>query len=64
MSVGSEGLLNWYRASGERLEQNQGTIILDVDAAFSDVAVVMGRELVFTRCIRVGSDQLEEDRQQ
>ncbi|MBM4142724.1 MAG: hypothetical protein FJ225_03890 [Lentisphaerae bacterium] len=58
MSVSSEGLLNWLRA----VAPAEGTrAVLDVDSYFSDLSVVSGGQLLFTRGILVGANQLVDD---
>ena len=60
MSVGSEGLLNWYAATAGDGRQ-EAEVLLDVDAGFSDFAVVHNGQMVFTRSILIGASHLAED---
>lgn len=57
--ISSEGLLSWYAASG--VNPDAGTILLDVDAGYTDFAVVSGGGLGFTRSIMIGAHHLIED---
>ncbi|OGV67813.1 MAG: hypothetical protein A2283_22435 [Lentisphaerae bacterium RIFOXYA12_FULL_48_11] len=59
MSVSSEGLLNWCRHSMGG--SDKVTAVLDIDALYSDFAVVSRGVLVFTRSILIGASQLLED---
>jgi len=60
MSVGSEGLLNWYAATAGGGRQ-EAEVLLDVDAGFSDFAVIHRGQMVFTRSILIGASHLTED---
>lgn len=59
MSVTSEGLLNWL------LEADGGgkkvTALVDVDSSYSDFSIVSEGNMVFSRSILVGADQLFSD---
>ena len=57
MSISSEGVLNWARRSLGWVGSG-ATAILDVDSFYADFLVVSGKELVFTRSILVGANQL------
>jgi hypothetical protein len=61
MSVSSEGMLNWYRSLQAGKAGKGGTVLLDVDAGYSDLAIVVRGQLVFTNSILVGARQLLEE---
>jgi Tfp pilus assembly PilM family ATPase len=60
MSVSSEGLLNWCR---DALGGGAGgaVAVLDVDSFYSDLSVVAGGNLEFSRSILIGANQLTAD---
>ncbi len=58
MSVSTEGLLAWVRASG--LASAQAVAVLDVDAAASDMIVVQNDTLVSSKHIMTGAAPLRE----
>jgi len=58
MSVSSEGLLSWARSA---LPPQGLSAILDVDSFYSDLSIVSGGQLLFTRSILVGANQLLEN---
>ena len=60
MSVSTEGLANWFRLA----EAGQGiapTVVLDVDSFYTDVAVISGGNVGFTRSVLIGANQLIEE---
>ena len=59
MSVSSEGILNWHRqiVSGAPAEGGVAAI-LDVDSYYSDLSIVSGARMIFTRSILFGANQL------
>ncbi len=57
--ISTEGLLNWYAASGAA--PTEGTILLDVDAGYTDFTVIADGGLGFTRSIMIGAHHLMED---
>ncbi len=59
MSVTSEGLLSWCAASNVGLDST--VVLLDVGAASSELAVISGGRLAFTRGMRVGAADLLTD---
>jgi len=62
MSVSTEGLLNWYglvKTGGK--PDKETAVIIDIDAACSDVAVISSGRLLFTRSIIMGAGQATED---
>lgn len=59
MTVSSEGLLNWCRQAIEGADK--ATAILDIDSFYSDFVVVARKNMIFTRSILVGANQLNED---
>jgi len=61
MTVSSEGLINWYRSILGTPGGEGGTVLLDVDAGYSELAIVSRSQLVFTKSILVGSRQLLDD---
>jgi len=64
MAVSTEGILNWFRGTEFAKESGKKAIgILDVDTLYSDFMVVTGRNLVFTRCVRIGAGRLAENPQ-
>jgi len=60
MSVSTEGVLNWYLASEAvtRAEADQADVVLDIDATHTDLLVVADGQLVFTRSIMIGAEEL------
>ncbi len=58
MSVGTEGLLNWFRRAYPAGEHRGGTAVIDIDSSFSELAVFAGDRLMFTRSIRIGAQAL------
>jgi Tfp pilus assembly PilM family ATPase len=59
MSVSSEGLLNWFRLSqAAAVTDGETVVLLDVDSNYTDLAVVAGGELAFSRSILIGAGQL------
>ncbi len=61
MSVSSEGIINWCRLFEKPDKSGQATALLDIDASCSELAVMSGGYLVFTKSILVGASQLRED---
>lgn len=60
MCISTEGVFNWYRST---FEADDGTaLVVDVDSYFTDVLVVSGGAVVFTRSILQGADQLGADK--
>ncbi len=57
MTVTSEGLLNWFNLCAA-VPADQGAAILDVDSFYSDFAVIAARQLVFTRSMLMGANEL------
>lgn len=61
MSVSSEGLLNWFNSvKGAAKGEKDATLLVDVDAACTDVAAVSGGRLLFTRSIMIGAVNLTD----
>lgn len=60
MSVSSEGMLNWYRSLQSVKAGKGGTVLLDVDTGCSDLSIIVKGQLVFTKSILVGANQLLE----
>jgi Tfp pilus assembly PilM family ATPase/Tfp pilus assembly protein PilN len=58
MSVSSEGVLAWFRAA---VPGDGVAAVLDVDSFYADLSVVGDGELLFTRSILVGANQLFAD---
>ncbi len=57
MSVSSEGLLNWYENTVSGASAG-ADVLLDVDSFYTDLMILSGRRLVFTRSILIGANQL------
>jgi Tfp pilus assembly PilM family ATPase len=58
MSVGTEGLLNWFRRAYPAGEYRGATAVIDIDSNFTELAVFAGDRLMFTRSIRIGAAAL------
>jgi Tfp pilus assembly PilM family ATPase/Tfp pilus assembly protein PilN len=58
MSVSSEGVLNWVRGAGP---SSGVAAVLDLDSYYADFSVVGDGELLFTRSILVGANDLLAD---
>jgi len=57
MSISTEGVFNWARI--ELLRGESGAVaVLDVDSFYADFTVMAGQDLLFTRGILVGANQL------
>jgi len=62
MSVSSEGIGQWCNAALGTIPSNEAVAVLDVDSESSDLIVVSGGAVVFTRNLRIGARQLQQDR--
>lgn len=58
MTVGTEGILNWFRRFAPAGKNRGATAVLDVDAGFSDFSVMSRNRLLFSRSILVGAESL------
>lgn len=62
MSVSSEGILSWYRhALAGRAGTGNRAALLDIDSFYSDLVIMTGTRLEFTRSILIGANQLLAD---
>ena len=64
MTVSSEGILGWMACDSNGVTKAGGVAVLDIDATFSDLTVFVDGQLAFTRCVRIGADQLMSDPEQ
>lgn len=62
MSVSSEGLGQWCAAALDKVPANEAVAVLDMDADASDLVVIEGGGLAFTRSLRIGAARLFDDR--
>lgn len=60
MSVSSEGLVGWFRRAGAGADA-AATLIVDVDAAYSEILVIAGGDVQYSRSILGGAAQVEAD---
>ena len=58
MSVSSEGILSWYSQNRDPRDSHETAALLDIDAAYTDFAVVSRGQLVFSKSILIGSEHL------
>lgn len=56
--VSSEAVVDWMQAAGIQQEGAGAVVVLDIDAAGTDVVVVSDGALQFTRGIQIGAEQL------
>lgn len=61
MSVGTEGILNWMRKAFPAGGHAGAVAVLDVDAGFTDFAVIAQDRLLYTRSILIGTAALQSD---
>ncbi|MDA0989822.1 MAG: pilus assembly protein PilM [Verrucomicrobia bacterium] len=61
MTVGTEGIYNWYKKAARPGLASIGTAVLDIDSGFSDCVIMADERLLFTRSILVGADALMAD---
>lgn len=64
VAVSTEGVYNWFSVaymSEMNSDASFADIILDVDSNYSDFIIVRKKELVFTRSILIGANQLLEE---
>jgi Tfp pilus assembly PilM family ATPase len=61
MCVSSEGILSWFHAAMGGAGARGTHILLDVDKAYTDLTIVSRGQLVFTKSIRIGAEQLKKD---
>jgi len=55
MCISTEGIFNWYE---QTLADDGAALVLDVDSFYSDVLMVYGGAVVFTKSVLQGADQL------
>ena len=61
MSISTEGILNWFRATQAAGGRGEGTLILDVDSGFTDLVVVESNRLAFSRSVLIGAARIQSD---
>jgi len=61
MSISTEGVLSWYCNTHRAGARGEGTLVLDVDSGFTDVIVVEGNRLAFSRSVLIGAVRLHAD---
>lgn len=61
MSVSSEGILSWFHAAMGGAGARGTHILLDVDKSYADLTIISRGQLVFTKSIRIGADQLKKE---
>lgn len=61
MTVSTEGLLGWSHAALTESEQEEVTAVLDVDSFYAELALLQGGQLLVSRSILMGANELMQD---